>query len=280
MKIKITTDSACDLGGGLLERNGVTAVPLHVLKDGADHLDGVTVTPGDIFRHVERGGDLCTTAAVNVRDYEDCFGDLSARYDAVIHISIGSGFSSSFSNACAAAQAYGNVRVVDSKNLSTGQGLLVLEAAEMARSGAGAEGICARLGTLCGKVETSFLVSRLDYLRNGGRCSLAAALGANILHLRPCIDVKDGKMQATKKYRGSFARCLEAYGKERLAGREDILRDRAFITYAEVPEPVLEAVRDAVREYGRFREVLETRAGCAVSCHCGPGTLGILFLRK
>lgn len=279
MRVKITTDSTCDLGRELLERFGITSVPLYVLKDGKAYRDGVTITPQDIFRHVEQGGRLCTTAAVNVGDYESCFRNLSARYDAIVHISIASGFSSSHQNACAAAREFGNVRVVDSKNVSAGQALLVLEAAALARSGADAEAICTRIGEMAGKVEASFLVSRLDYLHSGGRCSLAAALGANILHLRPCIDVKDGRMQAAKKYRGSFRRCAEAYAAERLAGREDIRRDRAFIACAEVPGPVLEAVRAAVGEYGNFREVLEIQAGCTVSCHCGPGTIGIFFLR-
>ncbi|MPM06286.1 Fatty acid-binding protein [bioreactor metagenome] len=280
MRIKITSDSTCDLTKELLCRYDITTIPLYVLRDGVSYQDGVSITPPDIYRHVEQGGKLCSTAAVNVYDYEKYFLEFSKRYDAVIHVNIGSGFSGSHQNACIAAQEFANVHVIDSKNLSSGQGHLVIEAAQLADAGADADTICEKIGKLAERAETSFLLSQLDYIHNGGRCSLIAALGANILHLAPCIDVKDGKMLVTKKYRGLFARCVEAYVKERLADRDDIVRDRIFITHSGVPASVLEAARSAVREYGGFREVTETKAGCVISCHCGPGTLGILFLRK
>lgn len=280
MKIKITSDSTCDLTKELLNRYDITIIPLYVLKDGKPYQDGVTIVPEDIYRHVEQGGKLCNTAAVNVYDYEKCFGQFSARYDAVIHINIGSGFSSCYQNACIAAQEYPNVYVIDSNNLSAGQGHLVIEAAKLAQSGADADTVIGEIRKMTLNAETSFLLGRLDYIHNGGRCSLIAALGANILRLCPCIDVKDGKMQVTKKYRGPFSRCVEAYVKERLAGRDDLAGDRIFITDSGVPENVRETARSAVREFGNFREVIMTKAGCTISCHCGPGALGILFLRK
>jgi len=280
MRIKVTTDSTCDLSKELLETYNITIIPLYVLREGKIFHDGVTITPTEIFRHVDSGGALCTTAAVNIDDYTRCFEEFSAAYDEVIHINIGSDFSSSYQNACIVAQAYDNVRIIDSQNLTTGQGQLVIKAAEMALAGYDAKMICTEIHELAGRVETSFLVNRLDYIHKGGRCSLVAALGANILHLNPCIEVTGGKMQVTKKYRGSFERCIETYAEERLAGRDDIVKERVFITYTEVPQQVLEAARAAVIRYGAFREVIETQAGCTVSCHCGPGTLGIVFMRK
>ena len=130
------------------------------------------------------------------------------------------------------------------------------------------------------KVEASFLVDKLVYLAKGGRCSAVAALGANLLNLKPCIDVKNGKMGVSKKYRGKYHKCLADYVKERLADRDDIRRDVLFVTKTSVSDEEYAAVMDAVNAYGNFETVYETLAGCTVSCHCGPGTLGVLFVRK
>lgn len=280
MKIKVTADSTCDLSKELLNRYDITTVPLYVLKDGKAFRDGADITPEDILRHVEAGGELCTTSAVTIGDYQSFFGSFSAACDAVIHICIGSGFSCCYQNACIAAREYPNVYVIDSRNLSTGQGLLTVEAALLAASELDARNICETLRELSGRIETSFLINRLDYLRKGGRCSLIASLGANILQLKPCIEVVDGRMQVAKKYRGSFEHCLAAYVKDRLRGRADLAADRIFITHTEVSSQALREAREGIGRCADFREVLETRAGCTIFCHCGPGTLGILFIRE
>lgn len=280
MKIKIISDSTCDLNQALLAQYDITLAPLSVIKDGKDYKDGITITPADIFAHVAAGGDLCSTSAVSIGEYVDLFGKYAADYDGIIHINIGSGFSTCYQSACLAAEEFENVRVIDSRNLSTGQGLVVLKACELAEICDDLDAMAEELRAYTEKVEASFLVDKLDYLVKGGRCSSAAALGANLLNLKPCIEVKDGKMTVVKKYRGNYAKCLSTYVKERLADREDIDRTHLFITQTSVSDDCYQGVMENVGTYGGFEHVYETTAGCTVSCHCGPGTLGILFVRK
>ena len=280
MRIKITADSTCDLSPALLEKYDITLAHLIVNKNGEEFIDGVTITPADIFAHVAAGGDLCSTAALGVGDYQDLFAKFASDYDAVVHISISSEFSSSYQNAYLAATEFDNVRVIDSRNLSTGQGLVVLAACEMGESCTDLDKMCADLVELTGRVEASFVLDQLKYMVKGGRCSSAAALGANLLNLKPCIEVRDGKMSVVKKYRGNFTKCLTSYVKDRLEGREDLDTKRLFITRTPVSEDSYTAVKEAVANYSNFDEVIESEAGCTVSCHCGPGTLGVLFIRK
>lgn len=280
MNIKIISDSTCDLSPDLIEKNDIAIVPLIVMKGDEEFLDGATITPAEIFAHVAAGGSLCSTAARSVGIYQDTFSKFADEYEGIIHINIGSGFSSSYQNACLAAEEFENVRVIDSQNLSTGQGLVVLKACELAKTAVSLDELKAQLDAFTSKVEASFLVDKLDYLVKGGRCSSAAALGANLLNLKPCIEVKNGKMAVVKKYRGSYARCLANYIKDRLDGRENVDDQTLFVTRTVVSEECYRAVMEAVRAYGNFEHVYETLAGCTVSCHCGPGTLGVLFVRK
>ncbi len=280
MKIKITSDSTCDLGPELLQKHNIGIVPLIVIKDGKDHKDGVTITPADIFEHVAAGGELCSTSAVSIGEYAEFFETYANDYDGIIHINIGSGFSTCYQSACLAAEEFNNVRVIDSRNLSTGQGFIVLKACELAETMDDLDAIADTLRTFTEKVEASFLVDKLDYLVKGGRCSAAAALGANLLSLKPCIEVRDGKMTVVKKYRGNYAKCLATYAKERLDGRDDIDRGMLFVTKTVVDPDCYAGVMNAVDTYGHFETVHETTAGCTISCHCGPGTLGVLFMKK
>ena len=279
MNIKILSDSTCDLSPALLAEHNITLVPLTVVKGGEQFKDGVTITAADIFAHVAAGGDLCSTSANSIGEYADIF-EQYRECDGVIHINIGSGFSSCYQNATLAAEDYPNVRVIDSQNLSTGQGLVVLKACELAKTATDLDALAAELRAFTEKVEASFLVDKLDYLAKGGRCSAVAALGANLLNLKPCIEVKNGKMGVVKKYRGKYEKCLATYVKERLADREDIDRDILFVTQTKVTDECYAAVMAAVEENGHFAHTYETTAGCTVSCHCGPGTLGVLFVRK
>ena len=280
MNIKILSDSTCDLSEALLKEHDITLVPLTVIKEGKEYKDGLTITPAEIFAHVANGGDLCSTSANSVGEYQDIFAQYADKYDGILHINIGSGFSSCYQNANIAASEFENVKVVDSMNLSTGQGLVVLEACRLAKECASLDELHEKVQSFVEKVESSFLVDKLNYLAKGGRCSAVAALGANLLNLKPCIDVKDGKMGVSKKYRGKYAKCLSTYVQERLANRDDIRRDVLFVTKTSVSDEEYEAVMEAVRTYGNFETVYETNAGCTVSCHCGPGTLGVLFVRK
>lgn len=280
MSIKITSDSTCDLSPALLEQYDITLLPLYVTLGERTCRDGVDVRPEDLFSYVEHTGSLPTTAAVNVADYHDCFARFAAQYEAVIHITISSDFSSCYQNACVAAADFDNVYVVDSRNLSTGHGLVVLEAALAAQRGDKAEDIAAHLNELTGRVEASFVVDNLDYLVKGGRCSSAAALGANLLKLKPCIEVVHGKMKVGKKYRGNFDKVLLQYVRDRLETRNDLALERIFVTHTPCPPKTVEAVKAEVRKYARFSELIETTAGCTISSHCGPNTLGILFIRS
>ena len=280
MNIKILSDSTCDLSPAQLAEHNIDLARLTVIKAGEPFADGLTITPADIFAHVAAGGDLCSTTAINISEYEELFAKYTADYDAVIHINLGSGFSSCHQNAKLAAEEYPNVYVVDSQNLSTGQGHVVLEACRLARTCDSAEEIVEKLNDFASRVEASFVLDQLAYMAKGGRCSAVAALGANLLGLKPCIEVKGGKMGVVKKYRGSFAKCLASYVKDRLADRDDIIRDELFLTYTTITDDALAAVKAGIEEHGHFSTVYETTAGCTVSCHCGPSTLGVLFVRK
>ncbi len=280
MRIKIISDSTCDLSNELIEKYDITIIPLTVIKDGKNYSDGVNITTADIFAHVAGGGDLCSTAALNIDEYMTVFSRYAGQYDGVIHINISSGFSSCYQNACLAAEEFDNVRVIDSKNLSTGQGLVVIRACELAQTCESLDEIVEKINEIVPKVEASFVLDRLEYMVKGGRCSSAAALGANLLGLKPCIEVKDGKMSVVKKYRGNYSKCLTSYVKDRLSDRDDLQREHLFVTRTPVSDDCLRAVENAVAEYADFENIYWTEAGCTVSCHCGPGTLGVLFIRK
>ena len=280
MKIKITSDSTCDLSKELIEKFDIGIIPLIVIKDGVEYRDGVSIIPAEIFAHVAAGGDLCSTAALGVGEYEEHFAQYAMEYDGVLHINIGSGFSSCHQNARLAAQEFNNVMVVDSMNLSTGQGLVVLKACELAQTCQSLEELHEQVQAFTNRVEASFLLDQLKYMAKGGRCSSAAALGANLLNLKPCIEVKNGKMSVVKKYRGNYAKCLASYVKDRLTNRDDLDMWTLFVTRTPCTPECESAVAAAVAECDAFQNTYWTEAGCTVSCHCGPATLGVLFVRK
>lgn len=281
MSIKITSDSTCDLSAELLEKYDISLLPLYVMKDGEEHRDGVDITPDDIYAFTAETGRLCTTAALSVQDYIDFFTAELADCDELVHFHISSEMSSCYQNACiAASELDKKVYPVDARNLSTGIGQLVLAAAEMAQAGASGEEIAEAMNAKREKLDVSFVVDTLVYLHKGGRCSAVAALGANLLSLKPCIEVKDGTMGVGKKYRGNMEKCLTQYVRDRLADREDVDTKRIFITHSGVAPELIEKVRAEVCMHQNFEEVLITRAGSTISSHCGPGTLGILFFSK
>lgn len=280
MRYQITSDSTCDLSPEQLEKYNIRLLSLYVDMDGRTLRDGVDVKPDDIYAHVAAGGGLPKTAAVNMADYVRAFTELSAKNDFVIHVCISMDFSCCYQNAKLAAADFDNVYVVDSRNLSTGHGLVVLEAERMAREGMEPEAIVAAIEALTGRVEASFILDRLDYMKMGGRCSAVTLLGANLLRLRPCIEVRDGKMGVGKKYRGSFEKCLVQYITDKLGGRTDLELRRVFITHSGLPEQTVQKAVETVQRLQKFEEIDVTRAGCTVSSHCGPGTIGVLFIRK
>ena len=280
MSVKVIADSTCDLPAELLSQYDITILPLSIGKDGQFYRDGIEITPKDIFAHVDAGGTLCSTAAINVSEFTDCFSQYSCRYDSVICITLSAEMSSCYQNACLAASAFPNVYAVDSRNLSSAQGLLALDAAILAQSGRSGQEIAGILEEETGKVQSSFLLDRLDYMQKGGRCSAVAALGANLMRLKPCIAVHDGKMGVVKKYRGSFERCMIQYTKELLEQCPNSRNDVAIVVHPAADRAAVEATIRTLKEDGRFKAVYEARTGCTVACHCGPNTIGVMFMNR
>lgn len=279
MRVGISADSTCDLSPELYRNLNVICAPLSVIIGEKVLHDSVDVTPRDIFAAVGAGRTV-TTAAVNEFEYAALFGKMLTEYDEVVHICISSSMSSCFRSACAAAEKTGRVHVVDSANLSTGTGLLVMKAVGMAAAGESGAEIAKALENMRDKVDASFTVQDIDYLRRGGRCGSLEAAGAKLLHIRPSIEVREGAMYAGKKYRGSTEHYLKHYIEDRLENPEEIDFTRAFITHSPCEEGMVRFAMDQVASYGLFRELIDTTAGCSVCTHCGPNTLGLLFMRK
>ena len=279
-KVKITCDSTCDLSPELLKEYGISVCPLCVTMDEEAFRDGIDATPDDIYAFFDKTGRLAKSTAVNIADYSDFFNDNLEEDTELIHFIISSEMSTTYRNACLAAEEIGNVYPIDTRNLSTGSGLLVLKACEMAKDGKSADEIIKEIEALKPRVDASFVIDNLTYLHKGGRCSTVAALGANLLKLKPCIEVVDGAMNVGKKYRGKFELTLKEYVADRLANIEDLDLSRVFVTHAGVDESIVNEVANLVKDTAPFKELLITRAGCTISAHCGRNTLGVLFFRK
>lgn len=278
--IQITADSTCDLGESIAKRN-ICIMPLSVILGDKQFRDGVDIVPQDIFAYVDRTGQLPKTAAPGIGEYEDFFRPFVEQGDTVIHFSISAKASSAHSYAAEAAKSFaGKVFVVDSKGLSTGQGLLILRAADLREEGRSAEEIVDIVNALRPYVNTSFIPDRLDYLYKGGRCSRLALYGANILKIHPLIDMDDGQLVPGKKYRGSMVRCIEQYVSDLAARYPEYDTRRCFVTHSYADEEVVAAAKQKVAELFRFDEVLETVAGSVITGHCGRNTLGVLFIAK
>jgi len=249
--------------------------------DEKPYKDRIEITVSDIFEYVESGKGMTSSNAINISEYQEKFSEWLKEYDAVIHISISNHFSACNQSAQIAAEEFENVFVVDSLNLSTGSGHVVLDAAIMAESGMAPEQIVEELGRLIKRVEASFVIGTLKYLHLGGRCSGLAALGANLLKLNPCIEVVDGKMEVGKKYRGNFEKAILQYVAEKLSNRDDIDTRRIFITYPpSVSDELVASIVGKVKSLRDFDEIICCEAGCVISNHCGPICAGILFYRK
>lgn len=281
MKIQITADSTCDLSPQLIERYGIKIYPLTVIMGEKVYRDGVDVTPHDIFKFVSETGVLPKTSAPSAQEYAEFFENCLQSCDAVIHFNISSKASSSHENAAYAAKSFkGKVFAVDSLALSTGQGLLVLKACDLAAAGNSPNDIVEITQNLRSKVNTSFVPDALDYLHKGGRCSLAALMGAKVLKLHPMIDMKDGQLYAKKKYMGNLERSLKTYVNDLADTYHGYDRTRCFITHSNCEREVVEKIRAQVENLFRFDEILETTAGCVVTSHCGKNTLGVLFISE
>ena len=277
MKIAISCESACDLTKQLIQQNNIHVIPFHVVLGDEEVLDDGSFTSENLFEFVQKNGVLPKTAAITVGEYEDFFKGILKNYDAVIHIGISSELSSTQNNAVMAANNVKNVYVIDSKNLSTGIGLLVLSACEKVKSGMECAKIVQQLNAEVQRVQASFILNTLKYMHKGGRCSVFTLLGASALGIKPEIKVSNGKMGVGKKYKGKLDVVLNNYVNDVLSKNNPDLTC-AFVTYSSRPD-CADKIVEKVKEFG-FSQVYETTAGATVSSHCGPLTLGVLFINK
>lgn len=279
--VKIIADSTCDLGPALLARYGVDVVPLYVTLDsGETFRDGVDITAPELLARCEMTRQTPKTAAATLGDFYETFKRYVDEGRDVVFIGISQQMSAQVQNAMLAAAEFpeGRVRCIDSQNLSTGIGLLVIEAAERAQQGMPAEQIALEVERLVPRVNASFVLDTLTYLHRGGRCSGVQAIGAAMLSLKPQISVKGGTMAPTDRFRGRIKRVIPRYLARQLEGIERINPRRVFLTYTSFADEEIAPFIDLVRERGHFDEILTTTAGSVISSHCGPYTLGILFL--
>jgi len=278
--VVITSDSTCDLSQELLDRYDIPVIPLTITLGEDTFLDGSSFTPLDMYARYKQDGTLPKTSAPSVQEFLDFFSQFTEKGCEVVHLDISSELSNTYNAACMAAEELGHVHVVDSRMLSTGVGLLAIEGAECRDRGMGAQEIAEHLRSLTGKVQTSFVLDTLQFMWKGGRCSAVSALGANLLSLKPGLEMKEGKLGVYKKYRGNIKNVYKQYVKERLQGRR-VRPGHVFITESgEVDDAVLEEICALVRETIPVQEIHHTMAGCTVSTHCGPKTLGILFIEE
>lgn len=279
--VKILSDSTCDLSKNLTERYAITVIPLYVRLGDEEYRDGLNILPEDLYKWSDEHGETPKTSAPSVEDITKFLSKDSS--DEYIIFTISSSMSSSFNNARLAAEAAemaDRVHVIDSANLSTGIGLQVVKAAEMAREGKSAAEIVSEIERIKGKVRASFVVDTLVYLHRGGRCSGLAAMLGTALKLHPRIAVTDGAMHPEKKYRGNSRKYVMDYVKDMEPALKNAVKDRVFITHSGCDKEIVDRVKEYLKGLDHFDEILETRAGSVVSSHCGPGTLGVLFISE
>ena len=278
--VMITADSTCDLSEELLNRYNVKILPLTILLGEESFLDGAHYTPADMYKRYRADGTLPKTAAPSLQQITEFFTPFLNEGYEIVHLDISSELSSTFNNARIVSSELDGVYVVDSRMLSTGVGLLVIEGAECRDKGMSAAEIAEHLTALTEKVDTSFVLDTLEFMWKGGRCSGVAALGANLLKLKPALEMKDGKLGVYKKYRGSINSVYKQYITERLSGKK-VRPGHVFITESgEIEQSVIDELEALVRELIPVQEIHHTIAGCTVSSHCGPKTLGVLFINE
>lgn len=278
--VKISADSTCDLGEYGRERN-IAIMPLSVILGDKSYRDGVEIMPQDIFEYVEKTGVLPKTSAPAIADYEEFFARELEGGGALLHFNISAKSSSSYDHAAEAAKSFrGKVTVIDSKALSSGQGLLVMKASDLAAEGKGAEEIAAEIQTLIPKTNTSFVPDRLDYLYKGGRCSRMAMYGANLLKIHPLIEMHDGQLFADKRYRGNMKKCISNYIDDLAEQYPAYDETRCFITHSNADRENVDYAIEKTKSLFSFREICETVAGSVITGHCGRNTLGLLFIAR
>ena len=282
-KIILSADTPCDIGPELQKRYDVALFPLHIILDGKQYTDGLDIDTQTIYNTFWEKHILPKTAAVNYLEYVSYFKKWVDDGADVIHISLGSGLSSSCQNARLAAEELGHVYVIDSCSLSTGFGLLVCEAGERIHKGMEVKQIVDEVTALAPDTNASFVLDTLEFMHAGGRCSSFAHFAANALGLKPCIEVKtdrQGGMIVGKKYSGKLARVLKKYVEDHLKGRDDVILDRVFVTSTAMSDELVQIVKDTTMACQPFKELFCTQASCTIGSHCGPNCIGVLYLTK
>lgn len=282
-KIRIVSDSTCDLSAELIEKYGITVIPLCIILGEKSYFDGVDISPAQIYEWSDENKTTPKTAGITFDKLDEFIKPLFESGDDIIYI----GISEDMSSTCNTARIYGEDAeynrffVINSKNLSTGIGLQVLRACELRDAGKSAEEIVSEIEGARDLVRASFVVAdKLTYLARGGRCTAVTALMANALKLHPEIVVRDGKMGVGRKYRGKTSVAVSAYVDGLMPALERADTRRVFITHSGCEDEIVESVRQKLIELGRFEEILITRAGGVISSHCGPNTLGVLFYEQ
>lgn len=280
----ISADRTCDLPQEKVEQYGIPMMPYHINLEDKEYIDSVDITPDDLYKAYWERKALPKTSAISMGEYIDYFKPMVDAGNTVVHLTLGSALSSSYNNCRMAAEEFeGKVFVIDACNLSTGIGLLVLKACELREAGKDAAEIAQIITDTIPKSHASFVLDTLEFMAAGGRCSAVLAFGANLLKLKPSIKVhndENGAMKVDKKYRGELGKVLVSYVKDQMALYPDIDTSRIFITHSGIDEKMVEIVREELKKYHDFGEILVSRASCTISCHCGPATLGVLFLTK
>lgn len=280
MKIRITSDSTCDLGS-LVKEHDIGILPLQVNLDADAYRDGVDITPQDIFDFVKKTNILPKTSAPSVGEYEEFFAEQLKENDEVIHFNISAKSSGSHHFAKTASESFGGkVKVIDSMALSSGQGLLVMKAVDLVKAGKTSDEIVEAIEVLRNKTVTSFVPDQLNYLYKGGRCSGMTMFVANALKIHPKIVMVEGQLQQGGKYRGNMDRCISRYIEELKASYPNYDKTRCFITHSTADAELVEIAKAKVKELFAFDEIIETVAGSIITSHCGKGTLGVLFIAE
>lgn len=276
MKIAISTESTLDIPKELQKQYGISVVPFTVILGDKSGYDG-EITPEEIFAYVDETGVLPKTAAINEFQYDKFFTSLLRNHDAVIHISLSSGISSACENAKKVASLMKNVYVVDSQSLSTGIALVAIYARKLADQGLEPEAIVEKLEKRIPYVQASFVINSLNYLYKGGRCSGVAKFAAALFRIKPQIVVKEGKMIPEKKYHGKCEKCVQEYCEDTLEEFNNPDLSIAFVTHSHATEEMRQIAYEALKKRG-FKLIYDTVAQATITSHCGPKTLGILYI--
>lgn len=276
MKIAISAESTVDLPKELLKEYDIHTIPYTIIMNGQEYFDG-EIAPEEIFSKVEETKELPKTSAINATQYEEYFASLLKDYDAVVHFALSSEISSSCKNAVLASEKLENVYVCDSKSLSTGIALLAIYARKLANDGFSAKEVYEKTNARVPYVQASFVLKKLEYLYKGGRCSALSYFGANLLHIRPQIILKNGKMGPYKKYRGNMDKVVKNYCKDTLEEFNTPDLSVGFVTYTTATPEMIKEAKQSLLDKG-FKTIYETKAGATISSHCGENTLGILYI--